>query len=316
MKVAKKAAVLLGSFLPLTLWAACAHPPGAGGAPSGKAEVDLAKMLATAPSAVELPPASELPRATLSTQLVFCGGPTPCGTVQGYNAKIGMHQDFADHRTGTRNAVTVGAQWDRHDPPGIFGVPLLHANIFTTTDVGCGAGFMSAYALAQMPPGKTYQLELRYYHQRKMAYAILDGKAQPMYMMPDGPWMDGIPIQMDGRLVFQTEVNGALNGDYIEAQYSNLRIGGTIPEGNGYSTQVLPDGPWNDWSYNFWGLKMVNQQPNRNQGITIKAMGALAGLPPGLDWHTIELANDGFYAGQPAGALSMVSEYWHGAPGQ
>ena len=316
MRAVKKAIVLVGPFLPVTLWAACLHPPVSGGAPSGKAEVDLAKMLATAPSAVELPPASELPRATLSTQLVFCGGPTPCGAVHGYNAQIGMHQDFADYTTGARNAITVGPQWDRHDPPGIFGVPLLHANIFTTTDVGCGTGFMHAYGLAQMPPGKTYQLELRYYHQRQMAYIVLDGKPQPMYMMPDGPWVDGIPVRMDGRLIFQTEVNGGANGDYVEAQYSNLKIGGTIPEGNGYSTQVLPDGPWNDWSYNFWGLKMVNQQPNRNQGINIQASGTITGLPPGVDWDNVESWDNGRFLGRPAAALGQVSEYWHGAPGQ
>jgi hypothetical protein len=121
---------------------------------------------------------------------------------------------------------------------------------------------------------------------------------------------------MDGRLVFQTEVNGAANGDYVEAKYSNLRIGGTIPEGNGYSTQVLPDGPWNDWSYNFWGLKMVNQQPNRNQGITMSATGAITGLPPGVDWDNVESWDNGRFVGQPAAALGQVSEYWHGAPGQ
>jgi hypothetical protein len=50
MKAAAKAFVLMGPFLPVTLWAACVHPSGGMKAlPLQKAEVELPKMLATAP---------------------------------------------------------------------------------------------------------------------------------------------------------------------------------------------------------------------------------------------------------------------------
>jgi len=246
---------------------------------------DVAAMKPCPPPGLPVP--AEAPRATISATVSFSGGG------RGWAAYLGLHD-------ANGNAVAMGAQSDQFDPPS-GGRPFVHANYVNATDAGQGTGFHHLYGGDAMTPNETHNWEVRYF----------DGARKAMFFL-DGVGLLQVPIKMSGRLFFQTEVNCAQNGDSVDAHYTNVRIGGTVPSGNGHGTTVEPNGTWNTTSFDFWHLDMQQTNSPTVQGANMHGFGTISGMPPGTDWHTIETYNHGQYAGRPAGAIGMIAEYWFG----
>ncbi len=100
------------------------------------------------------------------------------------------------------------------------------------------------------------------------------------------------------------EINGAVNGDTVRADYNNVTIGGTRTDGGA----VSPNGVWND-SFDNWGLN-ATRTGGSETSANFSLSGTVSGLPAGADWDTIETQYG--YAGHPVGAIAMITEWWYG----
>ena len=230
-----------------------------------------------------------LPRATITSDVNFSGGGD-----HGWAVYLNIH-DFpptADGTGGTNSAIAMGVQ-DDVKAPETFGRTVVHANVVRN------GVFDHAYGSLELAQNTTYEFSLDYLHEKQLARL----------------WVDGIPalemhVAMKNRLLFQTEVNVANNGDFVDASFSDVRIGGHIPGGNGHSTDpnsVHPNGAWNTTDFDFYGLDM-EQLDNDVQGADMRGHGTASGVPAGRDWHTVELDRPG----EPLAAIGMIAEYWFG----
>ena len=52
--------------------------------------------------------------------------------------------------------------------------------------------------------------------------------------------------------------------------------------------------------------------PKWNGYFGLKIKQAYSGLPAGANWDNIESINNGQYAGHPAAAVAMITEWWYG----
>ena len=240
---------------------------------------DVAAQKACPPPGLQ--PPNEAPRATIAATVSFSG------SGRGYAAYLNVHDTHA-------NAVAMGAQSDTNDPPS-GGRPVVHANVVRN------GVFSHVYGGDVMNQNESHRWELRYY----------DGAGKAMLFV-DNVGLLQVDLKLSGRLFFQTEVNAADNGDHVDATYTNVVIGGTVPGGNGHGTTVEPNGTWNTKDFDFWGLDMEQSNKPTVQGANMRGVGTLSGLPPGTDWHTIESYNHGQYAGRPTAGIGMIAEYWFG----
>lgn len=221
------------------------------------------------------------PRATIKANVRFTGSGV------GWAAYLNIHD--SSQFGGTNSGVAMGVQ-DDVNAPETGGRTVVHTNVFRS---GAG-GFDHAYGALELRENTTYEFQLDYLHERQLARLWVDGAIALE-----------IPIVLNGRLFFQTEVNVAQNGDSIDATFSNVTIGGRIPGGNGRSNTVEPNGVWNTTSFDFYNLDMV-QLDNDVQGADMRGSGTASGVPPGRDWHTVEEVNPG----QPLAAIGMIAEFW------
>ncbi len=227
-----------------------------------------------------------LPRASLAGKMRF--STDPANKTNGYCAGFSMH----DH---SRNAVQIGVQSDWHDVPS-SGIPKVHSNMhYASADLGRGAGFQYEYGDYRFNQNTWYQVELRYFDDQKIAQFLVDG--QVVYT---------VPAILVGRIFFSVLVCGRNNGDVVKADFENVTIGGFIPNGNGKSNDVVPYFQWNTRNYNFWGLSIQQtNHVNMWQGANFHAEGTITGMPPGLDWDTVEPAT-----GKAPQATALNAEFW------
>jgi putative cell wall-binding protein len=204
---------------------------------------------------------NERPRATVTATVAFSGSGT------GYAANLNVHD-------ASGNAVSLGVQSDSFDPAS-GGVRKVHADLVNHVDVGLGTGFHSIYGnvdtVSSLPP----TWELRYYASAREAALLMNDQAVLI-----------VPIELDGRLFFETQVTARTNGDSVDAAFSNVQIGGTTP-----------NGMWNTHDFNFYGLQMV-QTGGAVQGASFHGFGRVAGLPPGGDWDSNVVAGIAMIAEQ------------------
>lgn len=204
------------------------------------------------------------------------------GSGVGYAAYLNLHD-------ANGNAVAFGYQADVNDRSS-DGAPMLHFNVAQN-----GAFTAHRYYDMVAPVGGA-PWRLAYYEQGGHNYAVFS---------VNGTAVASADVTMSGRVFFQTEVNAAQNGDTVNASFQNVTIGGQWADGRA----VVPNGVWNTSSFDFWNLNAV-QTNSSVQGANFLLGGTMNGLPAGADWDTIELINNGQYAGQPAGAIGMITEWW------
>lgn len=234
------------------------------------------------PEAAELVSCDPAARGTISANVRFSGSGV------GYAAYLNLHD-------GHGNAVAMGVQ-DDVNAPETGGRPVVHANVFRANPpAGLPAGFDHAYGGLELRPNVTYEFQLDYLDEPQRARLWVDGL----------PVLE-IPVRLRERLFFQTEINVAVEGDSIDATFSDVRIGGHIPGGNGKSNTVEPSGKWNTTSFDFYGLDM-EQLDGEVQGADMRGRGTASGVPAGHDWHTVETVNPG----EPLAAIGMIAEFWH-----
>lgn len=218
-----------------------------------------------------------LPRATITSDVRFTGGGE-----HGWAVYLNIHDVFG-------NAIAMGVQ-DDVKAPETFGKTVVHANVVRN------GVFDHAYGSLELRENTTYEFKLEYLRERQIGRL----------------WVDGIValeiggVNMRERLFFQTEVNVANNGDFVDATFSNTTIGGHVPEGNGRSTTVEPNGTWNTSSFDFYNLDM-EQLDSEVQGADMRGHGTASGVPAGHDWHTVETVRPG----EPLAAIGMIAEFWH-----
>ena len=217
------------------------------------------------------------PRATITSDVRFTGGGD-----HGWAVYLNIHDVFG-------NAIAMGVQ-DDVKAPETFGKTVVHANIVRN------GVFDHAYGSLELRENTTYEFKLDYLRERQLGRL----------------WVDGVValeiggVNMRDRLFFQTEVNVADNGDFVDATFSNTTIGGHVPEGNGRSTTVEPNGTWNTSSFDFYNLDM-EQLDSDVQGADMRGHGTASGVPAGHDWHTVETVRPG----EPLAAIGMIAEFWH-----
>jgi hypothetical protein len=207
---------------------------------------------------------AEAPRAIVSATVSFSG------TGEGWAAYLNLHDAHS-------NAVAMGAQSDVGDRPS-SGRPMAHANYVIN------GRFAHAYGATAMPAGQSHRWDLRYYDTAGRAILFQDG----------APLL-GVSIRLVGRIFYQTEVNAKVDGDSVDATYSNVSIGGIKPSGG----PVLPNGVWNTSDFDFWQLDMrQTDDPSVVQGANMRGGGTIGNLGS-RDWHT---------ASPPAAAIGMITE--------
>lgn len=210
------------------------------------------------------------------------------GSGIGWAAYLNIHDALG-------NGVAMGVQ-DDVNAPETGGRTVVHANVFRSNPpAGSPGGFDHAYGSLELHPNVTYEMQLDYLDQQQKARLWVDGLV-----------VLEIPVRLRERLFFQTEVNVARNGDSVDATFTDVRIGGHIPTGNGRSTNVEPNGVWNTTSFDFYNLDMV-QLDGDIQGADMRGSGTASGVPPGHDWHTVETVRPG----EPLAAIGMIAEFWH-----
>lgn len=257
------------------------------------------------------PNQEERPRAYIAGRMRF-SDPSG-GWTRGYCAGFSMNDRVEDANDNPENslphevvghAVMIGAQSDWNDPWS-SGVPKVHSNVnYLNDDLGHGTGFQYEYGDYVFDQNTWYQVELRYLDDQKKAQFLVDD--QVVYE---------VPAILEGRIYFGVLICGADNGDTVNADFENVTVGGYIPDpaGNGFANEVKLSGPWNTTDYNFWGLRI--QQTNTSiddvrhwiYGANFHAEGVMTGMPPGLDWDTVEAAT-----GMGPQATAMNAEYWFG----
>ena len=226
----------------------------------------------------EMTSCDPLPRATITSDVRFTGG-----GAHGWAVYLNIHDIHG-------NAIAMGVQ-DDAKAPETGGRSVVHANVVRNTV------FDHAYGTLELRENTTYEFKLDYMAERQLARL----------------WVDGVValeiggLVMRDRLFFQTEVNVADNGDSVDATFSDVRIGGHIPGGNGKSNTVEPNGTWNTSSFDFYDLDM-EQLDNEVQGADMRGSGTASGVPAGHDWHTVETVRPG----EPLAAIGMIAEFWFG----
>ena len=217
-----------------------------------------------APDATNPTVPNEAPRATISATVSSSGGG------HGWAAYLNLHD-------GNNNAVAMGTQSDDGDTPS-SGHPMDHVNVVNN------GHFTHAYGTTPEPPGQSHRWEVRYY----------DGAGKAIFFQ-DGTPLLGVSIKLVGRVFYQTEVNCKVDGDSVDATFTNVTIGGTKD-----GAPVTPSGTWNTHGFNFWNLQM--QQTNDQsivQGANMHGFGTIGGMG-NKDWDT---------ANPPAAAIGMITEY-------
>lgn len=223
-----------------------------------------------------------VPRGTISSDVRFTGSGE-----HGWAVYLNIHDAFG-------NGVAMGVQ-DDAKAPETFGRTVVHANVFRADPVNGQQGFDHAYGSLELRENTTYEFQLDYLRERQLARLWVDGTVALE-----------IPVTMRERLFFQTEVNVAQNGDSVDATFSDVRIGGFVPEGNGRGTTVEPNGTWNTRDFEFYNLQM-EQTDSEVQGADMHGFGTASGVPAGHDWHTVETVRPG----EPLAAIGMIAEFWH-----
>lgn len=216
---------------------------------------------------------------------------TPRASIQGTVDLTGSGVGFASYlnlHDTNGNAVAFGFQADVNDR-STDGLPMLHYN------VAQGGAFASHRYYDMQAPAGGAVWNLSYYEGARN-YAVFSINGTPVA---------SADVTLSGRVFFQTEVNAARNGDTVYSTFQNVTIGGQWSNGQA----VAPNGVWNTSSFDFWGLD-ARQTGGSVQGANFALGGTLAGLPAGADWDNIESINNGQYAGQPAGAIGMIAEWW------
>lgn len=220
---------------------------------------------------------TENPRATISADVNFVGGANSVG----WAAKLNLHDAYG-------NAISLGAHADINDLNSL-GVPYFHFDR-VRENIGFDHGYVNSIRANQ---NQTQHWDLFYYDQAAKAVFFLNGVA-----------VGEVSIKLRDRIFFQVGVDGAQNGDYVRADFSNVSIGGTWADGR----SVRPNGDWNDVSFDFWGLNATRTGGSVNSA-NFRIEGTVAGLPAGADWDTIETTYG--YAGQPVAAVAMITEWWY-----
>lgn len=223
---------------------------------------------------------SNSPRAFIEADVSFTGSGV------GYAAYLNLHDSSG-------NAVAFGYQSDINDRSS-DGTPMLHANRVTD------GVFDHRYFDLSSQNGQSQHWKLAYYEN-------FDGTQDKAILFIDDQAVATSIVTLSDRVFFQAEVNAANNGDTVQANFDNIVIGGNWADGSA----VQPNGTWNTSAFDFWGIDA--QQTNQGvQGADISIGGTLSGLPEGADWDNIESINNGQYAGQPAGGIAMITEWWFG----
>jgi putative cell wall-binding protein len=220
-------------------------------------------------------------RGTITSDVRFSGG-----GAHGWAVYLNIHDAFG-------NGVAMGVQ-DDAKAPETFGKTMVHANVFRADAVNGQTGFDHLYGSLELQQNTTYEFRLDYLHERQLARLYVDGSV-----------VLEIGVAMRDRLFFQTEVNVANNGDFVDATFGDVRIGGHIPGGNGRSNTVEPNGTWNTSSFDFYDLDM-EQLDTDVQGAEMRGHGTASGVPAGHDWHTVETVRPG----EPLAAIGMIAEFW------
>ena len=219
-----------------------------------------------------------LPRATISSDVRFTGGGD-----HGWAVYLNIHDVHG-------NAIAMGVQ-DDVKAPETFGKTVVHANVVRN------GVFDHGYGTLELRENTTYDFQLDYLHELGLARFYVDGALA----------ME-VPVSMRERLFFQTEVNVADNGDFVDATFSDVRIGGHVRNNENGSGDglVRPNGAWNTSSFDFYDLDM-QQLDNEVQGADMRGSGTASGVPEGHDWHTVETVRPG----EPLAAIGMIAEFWH-----
>lgn len=99
-----------------------------------------------------------------------------------------------------------------------------------------------------------------------------------------------LKLNLDGRLFFNAEANGRLNGDVVHSTVQNTRI--TV--GNVAGRTGL-NGKWNT-NFSFHGIKATQINAPAVQGATFRINGRVSGLPRGGNWDTDQVSGIGMIA--------------------
>lgn len=226
----------------------------------------------------EMQSCEPLPRATISSNVRFSGGGE-----HGWAVYLNIHDIHG-------NAIAIGVQ-DDVKAPETFGKTVVHANVVRNHV------FDHSYGQLELRENTTYKFQLDYLQELGLARFYVDG----ILAME-------VSVSMRERLFFQTEVNVANNGDFVDATFSDVRIGGHVRNNENGSGDglVRPNGTWNTKDFDFYGLDM-EQLDTDVQGADMRGRGTASGVPACCDWHTVETVNPG----KPLAAIGMIAEFWH-----
>lgn len=203
------------------------------------------------------------------------------GSGVGYAAYLNLHDQYG-------NAIAFGYQYDQNSRDADT-APMLHFN-------QTAAGGFAGHRYYDDSPGSSPE------HWRLAYYENIAGDQDYAVFFVDGTPVAYTEITLQGRVFFQAEVNGAVNGDQVQANFNNVQIGGQWASG----TAVRPNGVWNTQDFDFWGMD-ARQLDSQVQGADLTLSGTVAGLPAGQDWDSIET----LYPGKPVAAVAMIAEWWY-----
>ncbi|MDM8553155.1 family 16 glycosylhydrolase [Desulfococcaceae bacterium HSG7] len=251
---------------------------GAARMPGDSVSVKFQNINLSNPPSIGIDVPGEAPRATISADVNYDGNSSNTG----WAVYLNLHDNNG-------NAIAYGMQADVNATATNLSadIPYLHYN---RTEGGT-ANFSHAYGSLQGTKNQTQHWDLKYYDQAGKAIFFIGGNA-----------VGEAYIKLYDRIFFQVEINGARNGDFVRADYSNVSIGGTWSDG----TAVRTNGVWND-SFDNWGLN-ATRTGGSESSANFSLSGTVSGLPAGADWDTIETQYG--YSGKPVAAVAMITEWW------
>ena len=205
-----------------------------------------------------------------SPYLIYDNTLTESGTGTGYSAYINAHDAHS-------NALAVGIQTDSASPES-QGQP------YYIWELVQGGKFTFDY-LGQATPG-SHLVTLKWWKGDDTAVFYVDG----------APIAD-ISAHFDPRLFFNIEGNARINGDTVNDTFTNAQIsvGDTCP------TYCGLNGAWNTASFNTAGLTATRTNSSTQNGANFTVSGTVAGLAPGHDWDSDQVAG-----------IGMIAQYWNG----
>ncbi|SOC88370.1 hypothetical protein SAMN05660766_2073 [Curtobacterium sp. 314Chir4.1] len=109
----------------------------------------------------------------------------------------------------------------------------------------------------------------------------------------NGHTIAAVGLTLKGRLFFNVEGNGRLNGDVVHSSMRDVKI--TVRNKPGVSGL---QGTWNP-NFSFHGLKARQTNSPAVQGATFWVDGRVSGLPKGGNWDTTEVAG-----------IAMITQRW------